>query len=127
MRKMLLGVLCLVGFVLVLASCDRSVPVIEPEAEGGTIGGVAMGLTPPTNMEMSWLWSSFNVVVYPTSRVAESASCTSRTVPGPRDHSTWRIASSASVGWRDLGRGMGGDLRERVCDQSVRGILRRIS
>src|SRR5436309_3689469 len=46
------------------------------------------------------IWRSLSTVVYPTTppRAARSASCTSRTVLGPRCHSTPRMASSALVG-----------------------------
>src|ERR1700757_3623984 len=42
------------------------------------------------------IWSSFKTVVYPFSL---SASCTSRTVEGPRPHKTRRISSSDAVGF----------------------------
>ncbi len=63
MRKVLLGVLCLVAFVLVLASCDRSVPVIEPEAGGGSVGGVPM-VRPPSDMKMYLLWTGFDAAAH---------------------------------------------------------------
>src|SRR5258705_2949415 len=46
------------------------------------------------------IWRSLRTVVYPTAplRAARRASCTSRTVLGPRCHRTPRIASSALVG-----------------------------
>src|SRR2546427_559015 len=58
------------------------------------------------------IWSSFRMVVYAPSR--PMASATSRTVLGPRDQSTRRIASSASVGFRAvgfMGRSIYDDLR----------------
>src|SRR5438309_3338993 len=54
---------------------------------------------------------SLRTVVYPAPRSGPRASCTSRTVLGPRDHSTRRISSSAGVG---LGAAiMGGSLVRR--------------
>src|SRR5207249_8646323 len=43
--------------------------------------------------------SSFRTVVYPRSFFSRSASWTSRTVEGPRSHSTRRISSSDAVGF----------------------------
>src|ERR1035441_11027755 len=44
------------------------------------------------------IWSILSTVVYCVCLRAQIASCTSRTVVGPRLHNTVRISSSASVG-----------------------------
>src|SRR5271169_2280066 len=44
------------------------------------------------------IWSSFSTVVYPTSFSWLKASCTARTVDGPRSHKMRRISSSPAVG-----------------------------
>src|SRR5438046_1594450 len=43
------------------------------------------------------IWRSFSTVVYPLGRSAASASCTSRTVLGPRRQSTERLSDSDRV------------------------------
>src|SRR3954471_23979110 len=68
------------------------------------------------------IWSSFKTVVYPRDFFSLSASCTSRTVEGPRNQRTRRISSSDVVGFCGE-RVMAGPYYEEI--RSVNENLRR--